>query len=123
MAAIPTCGGAFFASAPRHYLSSKVIGSALKTHHVHYSAQMQTSRLHFPKGSLHSRHEETSRAASSTSYLQQLSTTKKPLKPLVVCGPSGVGKGKWLCFELCSFKNFMHTYISFFILCCQYQGQ
>ena len=92
MAAIRTCGGAFFASAPRHYLSSKVIGSTLKTHHVHYSAQMQTSRLHLPKVS----NEETSRAASSTSYLQQLSTTKKPLKPLVVCGPSGVGKGAWL---------------------------
>ena len=87
MAAVRSCGGAFFASAPRHYLSSR------KTHHVHYSAQMKTSRLHIPKVSLHSRHEETSRAASSTSYLQQLSTTKKPLKPLVVCGPSGVGKG------------------------------
>lgn len=91
MAAIRSCGGAFVANAPRRHLGVGIGSSALRTKHVDSVIQLNylsksNKPAHLPIISLRG---ISLRALSSATPLSAMT----PLQPLVVCGPSGVGKG------------------------------
>lgn len=87
MAAIRSCGGAFVANAPRRSFGTGAgVQSALRNRHgTIQSNHFSVSRMDPPVS-----HREISLRAASPSVLSSVTT---PLQPLVVCGPSGVGKG------------------------------
>lgn len=81
MAAIQSCGGAFVAIKPRPF-SSTGVRSGLRTEHA---GPIKPNYFSKSKSTLSILHRGTSLRAVSS-----LTTTTSPL---VVCGPSGVGKG------------------------------